>query len=305
MQLTVLIIDDSESVRSHVRQVLSDRGVFSNFLTAGDAIEGFKLLLSHQVHLVLCDLMMPGIDGFKFLSLKQSKPELQELPVIMLTGSEDIKSKVKGLEAGAADYLVKPFYDEELVARVKVHLKLKALQDELREKNQRLEELSRTDGLTHAANRRHLIEMLEIEYLRAVRYHAPLSYVMGDIDHFKKLNDEHGHQLGDRVLEAVADVLKSNVRIHDVVGRYGGEEFALVLPQTDTIGAVAVAQRCRREIEKLRIGADDKTVQLTMSFGVASWPRDGIVNTADLIKAADTALYEAKRAGRNRVVAAP
>jgi len=305
MPHTILIIDDSETVRVHLRQVLTAHHVCHKFLIAADAIEGLKLLLSNSVHLVLCDLMMPGIDGFKFLSIMRSKPEVADVPVIILTGAEDIKSKVKGLDAGASDYLVKPVADEELVARVRVHIKLKALQDELREKNERLEELSRTDGLTRVINRRHLIEVLELEFLRAARYEAPLAYIMADIDSFKKLNDEHGHQIGDSALVAVAASLKRNLRAHDIVGRYGGEEFGLILPQTDAAGAQAVAERCRRDVEALDIDGGGGAVHVTMSFGVAGCPRADTPSTAEFIKRADAALYEAKRAGRNRVIVAP
>ena len=133
------------------------------------------------VDLMLCDLEMPGIDGFKLLSLKQSRGDLQDVPVILLTGQEDVKAKVRGLEAGAADYLVKPFHDEELVARVRVHLKLKQLQDELREKNFRLEELTRVDDLTKVTNRRYLLEQLDSEFKRAERYDTALARKLGEM----------------------------------------------------------------------------------------------------------------------------
>lgn len=302
---TILIIDDSESVRQHVSKVLRERGVASTFLMAGDGIDGFKLLLTHQVSLALCDIMMPGFDGFKFLSLKQSKAELAEMPVIMLTGSDDVKSKVKGLEAGASDYLIKPIADEELVARVRVHLKIKALQDELREKNQRLEELSRTDGLTKINNRRYLIELFELEYLRSERYGQPLSYIMVDLDHFKALNDSEGHQAGDLALVEVASVLRRNLRINDVVGRYGGEEFGIILPQTDAAGAMMVAERCRADIENMSISVGEKVIRMTASLGVGYRPHPRAADMAALIRLADDALYDAKKNGRNRVVLAP
>jgi two-component system, cell cycle response regulator len=304
MDTTVLIIDDSETVRDHVRHILEKHGVFTEYLSVADAIEGFKLLLSRPVQLVLCDLEMPGFDGYKFLSLKESRPELHELPVIILTGTEDVRSKVKGLEAGASDYLTKPFYEEELVARVRVHLKVKALQDELREKNQRLEELSRTDALTKVANRRHLMEVLEHELSRAQRYAATFAYVMADIDLFKALNDKYGHLVGDEALAAVAAVLRRTLRMHDTVGRFGGEEFGLVLPHTDLQGAVAVAERCRVGIEQLAIPSEAGQVSMTTSFGVAAFPHPEANSVAVLIRLADDALYEAKRTGRNRVVAA-
>lgn len=302
MDTTVLIIDDSESVRNRVQRALSEKQVFSRFLLAGDGVEGFKLLLGNRVDLVLCDIIMPGIDGFRFLSLIQSKPEYSDVPVIMLTGQEDVRAKVKGLELGASDYLTKPFHDEELVARVKVHLKIKALQDELREKNVRLEELSNTDGLTKITNRRHFMEVFELEFMRAERYSAAMTYVMIDLDHFKRINDQYGHLVGDRALIACANVLREGLRAHDVVARYGGEEFALLLPETDLAGAKVVAERYRRRIEDTTITVGEHTINLTASLGVSCCPHDEVNSIDDLIRLADDALYVAKQEGRNRVV---
>jgi len=298
---TCLIIDDSPTVRQHVQRVLTERGVFAHFLQATDGIEGFKLLLANPVALVLCDLIMPGIDGFKVLSMVQSRPELAELPIIMLTGTQDVREKVRALDAGATDYLVKPFDDAELVARVKVHLKLRLLQHELREKNAKLEELSRTDTLTGAANLRQLQEAMRIELTRASRTKVAMAFVMLDVDHFKQLNDRHGHQAGDIGLKQVAEILRIGLRQYDTVARYGGDEFAMLLPETDQAGAMACAERCRAEIEKLTPAGPDGA-RLTASIGIALYPNPEVKTPQDLIKIADAALYEAKKAGRNRVV---
>jgi two-component system cell cycle response regulator len=302
-ETTCLIIDDSATIRQHVQQVLTARGVFSNCLLASDGIEGFKLLTSSQVDLVLCDLIMPGIDGFKLLAMKQTRPELHEVPVIMLTGKEEIRDKVRALDEGASDYLVKPFDDAELVARVRVHLKLKLLQDELREKNHRLDEMSRTDALTGLANVRQLKEAMRLELMRAERHKSPLAFVMLDVDHFKPLNDTYGHQAGDLGLRAVADILKAGVRQYDVVARYGGDEFGLLLPQTDEAGALTCAERIRIGVKHLKIEGIEKP-GLTASIGVGVYPHPGVASVDELIKVADAALYEAKRGGRNRVVVA-
>ena len=303
MARTVLIIDDSEAIRRRVVQILTAKDVFDTFVQAADGIEGFKLLLTNPVDLILCDLNMPGIDGFKFLGLKHSKPEYSEVPVIMLTGEEDVRNKVRGLDAGASDYLTKPFHDEELVARVRVHLKIKTLQDELRDKNARLEALTRTDELTQVNNRRFFMETLRTEYLRAERYGTPLVYAMVDIDHFKRINDNHGHLMGDRALVAIAQVLQQAVRMHDVLGRYGGEEFGIIMPHTDRDGGELAVERCRKQIEEHRVSLEDSgELKITASIGMVCYPRPDVRRLEDLIGMADAALYRAKEQGRNRVV---
>lgn len=305
MGQTVLIIDDSETVRNRVQEALNTTNIFDRYLTAGDGMSGFKVLVNEKVDLILCDVVMPGFDGFKFLGLKKAKSEFLEIPVIMLTGAEDLDTKVRSLTAGASDYLTKPFHEEELVARVRIHIKIKLLQDELREKNVRLEELTRIDPLTQIPNRRYFMECFEREFDRAKRYGFPLSYVMCDLDHFKKLNDVHGHQAGDTCLIAVAQLLKETLRGHDTCGRYGGEEFSMVLPETDGEGAVVVADRCRRSIEEARFEANGEMLGVTMSLGVATFYPDrevGVSDLAGLIKLADEALYVSKDSGRNQVV---
>lgn len=299
-----LIIDDSEATRRQLRGRLEHAGVFQRFAFAGDGLQGYRQVRKDPVDLVLCDLDMPGFDGFKFLRMKAADPRLAEIPVILLTGREDVESKIKGLSAGASDYLTKPFNDLELIARVNVHLNLKRLRDQLTEKNQELERIARVDGLTGVANRRFLMEALEAEFVRCRRYRRPFTFIMIDLDHFKRVNDEFGHQVGDEVLEAAAQVMCSTLRINDLVGRYGGEEFAVMLPETAGEGAWAVADRCRRLIETLGIESGGRSVPTTASVGMASVPQVDVHTVADLVRLADGALYEAKHGGRNRVVVA-
>jgi diguanylate cyclase (GGDEF)-like protein len=301
MKNAVLIIDDDEQVRREVRRYLLEAHLFDAYFEAGDGIDGFKVLLNKPVDLILCDVIMPGLDGFKFLLQKKERPEFDNIPVIMLTGGDDVRLKIKALELGASDYITKPFNGGELVARVRVHYKIKQLQEELRDTNSRLEELSNTDDLTKLYNRRYFMQLLELEFQRAQRYESRFSFVMIDIDNFKNVNDTCGHLLGDRILYEVAQILRENLRVHDLIGRYGGEEFALLMPETDVRGALVVAERYRKRVEDFIHIEDNKVLRVTISLGVAGYPHPAIKSVDDLIRLADNALYKAKNNGRNRV----
>jgi two-component system cell cycle response regulator len=304
MSNTLLVIDDSATLRFQVLEFLKDSDLFEIYLEAENGIDGFKALLNNDVDVVLCDLEMPGMDGQKFLGMQQSRSELRDIPVIMLTGREESKQKIKLLEHGASDYITKPFDASELLARVKVQLKIKSLQDNLKEQNHKLEELSNTDPLTQLANRRFLMQFLEREFPRSERGHHQLSLVMADIDHFKKINDTYGHQQGDLVLKAVAGTFLKELREYDLAARFGGEEFALVLPETDLKDATRVATRIREVIAAMSFEEPLQELKMTISLGVVTCPTKEVTNINDLIRIADDALYTAKREGRNRVIIA-
>lgn len=299
---SVLIIDDSEVIRSRIIKSLEPFNLFSRYYEAEDGLEGFKKLLTSQVDLVLCDLEMPRIDGFKFLAMMKARPEFQDVPVLILTGMDDREMKVKGLGQGASDYITKPFDPEELVARVKVHLKIKHLQDDLRRSNELLLELSNTDHLTGLFNRRYLMESLDKELQRAARKNGLLSLLLLDIDHFKNVNDIYGHVQGDVVLQKVSLQLQKELRSYDIAARYGGEEFIAVLPDTSLKEALFVAERIRCSIEQLQFTGDICELRLTASLGVAEFEKPDCNSGVDaFIKLADDALYRAKSNGRNRV----
>jgi diguanylate cyclase (GGDEF)-like protein len=297
----ILVIDDQESVRKKIKSILLKANLVDFYFEAKSGLDGIKMLMDKKVDLVICDVVMPEFDGYKFLISKSTKPEYDEVPVIMLTSEEDIEKKIKGFEHGASDYLTKPFDEGELIARVKAHLKIKYLQDELKEKNAQLQELSGTDDLTKLANRRRFMEEFANEFERAKRYKSGLSFLILDLDFFKQVNDSYGHLAGDSVLVQIANVMKTSVRSSDLVGRYGGEEFGLLLPETGSKGCRVYAERIRKRIEDTRFDAAANQIHVTVSGGIATYPEITVDSVDELWRKADAALYGAKKKGRNRI----
>jgi len=298
----ILIIEDSKSVREEIRALLHKSGMNAILFEATTGLDGFKILLGSPMDLVLCDLVMPQFDGFKFLQLRSSREEMQEVPVLMLTAIEDQDQKVKLLSSGAADYITKPFHPAELVARVNIHLKIKRLQDELRRKNEMLLELSTTDSLTRVNNRRHFMELARKEFERSERQGFQLSLLIFDVDHFKAINDTCGHQAGDTVLFEMCRLAEEKLRDYDILGRYGGDEFTILFPQSTLDQALIVSRRLEEAVRTLRLDVLEGRT-LSISGGVAT-KTPATKDVEKLMKAADGALYEAKKKGRGRIVAA-
>jgi diguanylate cyclase (GGDEF)-like protein len=301
---TVLIIDDSATHRADIRKALEPERIFDCMLFAEDGVEGLKLLLNEKVDVVLCDLELPGFDGEKILRVKDHSPGGGAIPFIFLTASQDVERRARLLDQGASDAVTKPFHPADLVARLRLHLKVKKLQDELRVKNETLARLSTTDAVTGLRTRRYVSEVLSIEFLRARRYHSHLAVLMADLDHFKNVNDQFGHPAGDAVLREVSNRLIERLRGTDVAGRYGGEEILVLLSGNDVEGAQVVAERWRQAVEQMRIELPDgREVQVSLSIGIAAYSSE-MESPDDLVRAADDALYCAKAAGRNRVALA-
>jgi two-component system cell cycle response regulator len=301
MQSSILVVDDSEIVRREIIQILRGQSLFRKYHEAKDGLEGLKLLLGTKIDLILCDVEMPRMDGFKFIAMVKAREDVKNIPILLLTGNEDRETKIRGLEQGASDYITKPFDPGELTARVKIHLEIKTLQDKLEEANELLRKISYTDHLTGLYNRRHLIETLEKEFIRAKRTGSSLSLLMLDIDNFKRINDRYGHQAGDAVLAASAAIFRKELRCYDTAARYGGEEFIGLLPDSITAEAAKVAERIRKAIEMNPFNIDKTEFRVTVSLGVAHYPSPGVDSIETLIKTADIALYRAKSNGRNRV----
>ena len=312
MLTTLLVIDDSENSRKEIVAILKEAGLFDRYLEAQDGMEGFNVLLSEKPTLIISALVMPRMDGFKFLNLMHSHPDMRDIPVILLTGRSEHDTIIKGLNQGASDFVTKPFHVGELVARVRVQLKIRSLQAELRQSNELLKqsnelltELSNTDPLTGLSNRRYLMDALNKELHRAKRSNQVLTLIMLDIDHFKEINDTFGHHSGDMVLDAVARVLQGKTRRYDIAARYGGEEFVLALPDTPPANAHTVAEHLRQAIEALSFASPMDRYRTTASFGIAAYPSPRVDDVDALLREADAALYRAKQSGRNRIEPAP
>jgi diguanylate cyclase (GGDEF)-like protein len=243
---------------------------------------------------------MPGLNGHQVLAHLKADDELKDIPVVFLTGMTGTDDIVAGLRAGAHDYLKKPFETAELIARVGAAVRTKRLQDQLRKRIAEFDRMSRTDALTGLYNRRHLQERFRQADSAALRHDQQLAVIMMDIDHFKRVNDTEGHQGGDDVLREFARRLQGEVREEDVVGRWGGEEFLVILAETDLDGVSASAERIRVAVAGEPFELGDHQIAVTMSAGCAAGPAG---DPDDLVRRADVALYQAKAAGRNRIVA--
>ncbi len=288
--MKVLIVDDSEDALRLARRRLEPEGV--DIVCAGSGKEGLRVARQEKPDLVLLDLNMPDISGSEVCRLLKGDPELAPIPVIFLSGSGSAEDKVRGLDLGAVDYVTKPFDAYELRARVRAALRTKHLQD-------LLVEHARIDLVTGLPNRRALMDNLQHELARLRRHGGVLSFIMADIDHFKRINDSLGHTTGDQLLRLAAAAVADQCRQTDLAGRYGGDEFAVLVPDENAAAAEYVAERCRQAVQQVRIEVRGKRVTTTASFGVAQ--ADAHRCSQELIERADSALYDAKAAGRNAV----
>ncbi|MEW5854571.1 MAG: diguanylate cyclase [Myxococcota bacterium] len=289
---TVLVVDDSPSMRTMLREMLEQKGG-ARVLEASDGTVALKLVVSEQIDCVLCDVNMPTMDGYSFLRAVRSRHSRLELPVLLLTSQDAVSDRVQGFKLGASDFLSKPVALEELLARTETNISLARMY-------RQMQRMVMTDPLTGVANRRRFDEALQAELARARRTQQQLSLLLVDVDKFKSINDWYGHPKGDAVLVSLAQTLTSEMRSYDILARVGGEEFAVVLPGEPLAGAVAMAERIRAKVEANSLGGLPEA-NVTISVGVTSGPRGDDDDPQQLYARADARLYEAKRTGRNRV----
>jgi len=305
--MRILVAEDNKFTTKILEAALKKYGHEPVF--AGNGREALDIFLKGDFQMVIADWMMPEMDGVTLCKKIRAEESRKFTYIIMLTAKSLKNDIVEGLDAGANDYLTKPFDFGELMARIKAGEKILHLEESLEERNRelqalngRLKNLARVDALTQLGNRLALEEAMEKTCSAAQRYQRTYSIIMCDIDRFKLYNDTYGHPAGDKVLRRIADTLKSQVRASDQAFRYGGEEFAILLPEHNTDEAEKVAERLRAAVDALGIehtAYDTGTV--TISFGVAT-SRNNIENGCrwtEVLKRADEALYQAKESGRN------
>jgi two-component system chemotaxis response regulator CheY len=306
--MKVLIADDDIVTRTMLRTLLVKRG--HQVIEMEDGRGAWEsVCASHTrpgeqpIQFVISDWMMPGLDGPSLVGQIRLADFPRYTYIVMLTARNAVEDTVTGLEAGADDYLTKPFHPNEFRARVAIGERILSLETRLRDANHRLEEMATHDSLTGLLNRRALYDLASRELARAQREGLPLSVIMIDLDHFKQINDNYGHLTGDQALRQAGDVLAKGLREYDLLGRWGGEEFLMVLSGTDVPESLAVAERLRDEITHSPLQlADGRWVAFRASFGVTTLPRrNSEIRFDTLVHDADRALYEAKRRGRNRV----
>ena len=253
---------------------------------------------------MILDMLLPGLDGYEVVKQVKENASTQSTQIIAVTSLQDIDSKIKGYEFGVDDFLMKPINFNEFRARVNSLIKKKAYHDKLMGNFEVAVQAAITDKLTGAYNNGYFQHYLKNELKRADRHHHPVSLLMLDIDNFKLVNDRHGHLAGDKLLKEITAKLNQSIREIDVLARFGGDEFAIILPYTDKEIAVAIAERIRLAIEKCTVAVDDQTsIALSMSIGVADYA-PGVDTVYDVIGKADKALYTAKFSGKNKVCSA-
>ena len=301
---TILLVDEDAGSRELFRAALND-GRYA-FIEAQGGQEALSVLSSQKIDLIILDIMMPDMSGFELLDRIIENPAFKNIPVIVASSLNDFSSVEKALAAGAQDYIYKPFTQKEgriqLFLKVRNLLAMKNVIDflELNLKNAQL--LTSQDDVTCLFNYRYFKERLHAEFARSKRYHRPLSLIMIDLDNLKAINDEFGHPAGTLVISMVGGIIEKQCRATDIPVRYGGDEFCIIVPETNLAEAVILSERLRQQIECFGASLDCQGTSITASIGIVTQKHaDLLQHDEAFLKAADDACYEAKKAGKNLV----
>jgi two-component system cell cycle response regulator len=290
--LTVLVIEDHPDQRELLAIVLQREGY--RVVTASNGVEALEKLETESVQIALSDIMMPKMDGFELIKRIRGNSALKNIYLILITARIQEGDRVRGLDLGADDYITKPFSFSELLARIRVGSRVVQYQ-------QHLEYQSQVDSLTGLFNRRAFEKKMDEEFERSKRYHSPLSVLLLDIDNFKTINDTYGHHGGDAALVKISETVRARTRQSDFPSRYGGEEFILVLPETDQDSALQVAGKIHESIRACAFGTTARPFALTVSMGVSSTSARFYSEWRGLVEDADRAMYVAKNSGKDRI----
>jgi two-component system, cell cycle response regulator len=302
-RIKILVVDDSPVSRKVLEHALSDEPYTLLFAESGG--EALRLFQERRPAVVITDWMLPDSSGPELCQRIRSDAQNSYTYIILLTSMTEKDSVVKGLAAGADDYLTKPFDASELLARIGVGRRIIDLHREIEEKNRLLEEAARTDHLTGLANRRAIEEWATRQLRGAARHGFPLWVVLADLDTFKSINDNHGHDAGDTVLQKFAEILRANTRASDLSGRLGGDEFLLILTHVERENIEITLDRLREQFGSQIFTFNGQKVKVTASFGIAGFQGGEEPEISALVRQADKALYAAKRGGRNQVKVEP
>ena len=306
-RFNILLAEDNPVSRKLIENILKKAG--HEVTTATNGRQALELFNEKFFPIVLTDWMMPEMDGLELCKTIRSRGQESYVFIILLTARDSKDDIVAGLKAGADDYLSKPISHPELIARLNSGIRILELERSLKKANEEIRVLSVTDSLTGCFNRGYMNEHLLKEITRSKRYNHPLFVVLCDLDHFKQVNDTYGHQIGDRVLIAFAQLIRGTIRDKiDWVVRYGGEEFLVVLPETEFNRGCLTAERLRQAVSQMEIEEQNKAIKITASFGATGFDTDTDdekISPDSIINRADEHLYKAKREGRNRVCAGP
>ena len=312
-QKEILIVDDTPNNLRLLSSILTEQGYKVRLAPNGSL--ALASIRKKAPDLILLDVLMPDINGYEVCQQLKAEDQYRDIPVLFISALQEVVDKTQAFEVGGLDFITKPFNENEVIARVKAHVDLKISRDELLKTTEELEasnlkliqaqeeliKLASTDSLTGLYNRRRSMETLQDQQTRFTRNKQAFSFVIADIDDFKSINDNYGHLCGDFILKEISRIFTELLRNQDTAGRWGGEEFNILLPETDKQGAEIVVEKLRAHISTQKFVYDDNTINVSMTFGISEYSSADL-SIDELIRRADVALYEGKENGKDCVV---